>query len=261
MQAEKDKDLDFHVIIPARYGSSRLPGKPLRALLGKPLIQWVVENAQGVGAKSVIVATDDERIKSVVEGFGGDVAMTDPDHPSGTDRLFEVMQQRGFGEDSVLVNVQGDEPGLPPELVRQVAQALVREPRAGMSTLATPIHAPAEVFDPNVVKVVTDADGLALYFSRAPIPFVRDGFDASASSMPKGVSFLRHIGLYGYRAKTLAQVANAAPVAIEEAEKLEQLRALSLGVRIHVGVVEEAPAHGVDTEADVAKAEAWLSKR
>lgn len=253
------------MVIPARYASSRLPGKPLIELAGKPMIQWVWDNARQAGAERVIVATDDERIAAAVRGFGGDVCMTDPAHRSGTDRIAEVCATRGLPDDALVVNLQGDEPGVPPDMLTGVAAALAAHPQAGIATYATPIHTPAELFDPNVVKTVTDASGLALTFSRAPIPWVRDAFGGCSAehlpaSLPADVPFLRHLGIYAYRVGTLTRVSAAPPQAIELAESLEQLRAMALGVRIHVSVVAEAPGHGVDTPEDVDRAAAHLQR-
>lgn len=249
--------MSFGIVVPARYGSERLPGKPLRMLAGRPLILHVLENARRSGAAFVIVATDDRRIADTVNAAGGDAVLTSPDHASGTDRVAEVAVQRGLPPDTVIVNVQGDEPLLAPQFSKLVAHALVENPSAGIATLATPIRETREVFDPNVVKVVVARSGLAAYFSRAPIPFQRD-----AAPTPKAPSppHLRHVGLYAYRASTLLTLTAAEPAAIESAEKLEQLRALWLGIGIHVTVVEEAPAHGIDTEQDLARAEAYLAR-
>jgi len=253
--------LKFHVVIPARYGSSRLPGKPLRTIAGKAMIAHVLERGRESGADEVMVATDDERIRAVVEAAGGVAIMTSPDHASGTDRLNEVATKKAWPSDAVIVNLQGDEPFVPGSLVRELAAALARHPEAGIATLATPIREVRELFDPNVVKVVNQDDGLALYFSRAPMPWVRGVFEAgkTPAALPSSVSFLRHLGLYAYRVGTLRQIAAAPAGMLEQAESLEQLRALALGVRIHVTVVDEAPGHGIDTEDDLQAAEALLA--
>jgi len=253
----------FGIIVPARYASTRLPAKALRDLCGKPLTVRVWENALRVGADFVLVATDDERIASVVRAEGGQVVMTSPSHPTGTDRLAEVVQLRGLSPETVVVNVQGDEPLLEPELVRGVAEALLARPRAGIATLATPIRGAPELFDPNVVKVVLDAEGYAGTFSRAPLPWVRGVFVPGEvpQELPADVPFLRHVGLYAYRAATLLTVAAAPQVPHERAESLEQLRACHLGIPIHVTVVAEPPGHGVDTEEDLRKVQAIFAAR
>jgi 3-deoxy-manno-octulosonate cytidylyltransferase (CMP-KDO synthetase) len=249
----------FQVVIPARYASTRLPGKPLRLLAGKPLLQHVLERARESQAERVVIATDDARIVEAARGWGAEVVLTSAEHPNGTSRLAEVVRQLGWGADEIVVNLQGDEPQLPGEIIDQVAAALRGREDAQLATLAAPIAQVSELFNPNVVKVVLAADGSAAYFSRAPIPWVRDEFGAGApAQLPEGVPFLRHIGLYAYRARTLGTLA-AAPVApAEAAESLEQLRALYLGMRIAVGLRERVPGHGVDTEADLRAVEAAL---
>lgn len=243
----------FGVIIPARYGSTRLPGKPLIDLGGKPMVVRVMEVAARAGAAFTIVATDDEGIASVVRHAGGDAMLTSADHATGTDRLAEVAQRRGLDPDLVLVNLQGDEPALPAEHVARVAGTLQRTPGASLATLATPLRQRSEAFDPNVVKCVVDQAGRALYFSRAPIPWQRGDFtllpDAASGSLPPG-PFLRHIGLYAYRVSTLLTLSRAEPAPLERAESLEQLRALWLGMSIQVAVVDSLPAGGVDTAED-----------
>jgi 3-deoxy-manno-octulosonate cytidylyltransferase (CMP-KDO synthetase) len=250
----------FRVVIPARYASTRLPGKPLRLLAGKPMIQWVWENAVRAGAE-IVVATDDARIAHAVEAFGGSVMLTSDRHGSGTERLAEVAERLAWPADAIVVNLQGDEPFVGPELLARVAAGLEAYAEAGIATLATPIEAPSDVFDPNLVKVVRDARGFARYFSRAPIPWVRGAFAASGAppdALPRDVPFLRHLGLYAYRAGTLLRLAKAEPCAVEQAEALEQLRALHLGIGIHVAVIEGAPGHGVDTEEDLQRVAAML---
>lgn len=251
----------FRIVIPARYASSRLPGKPLLPLAGKPMLQWVWERARAAGAESITVATDDTRIEAAASAFGADVCMTSETHESGTDRLAEVCEARGFGGRDIIVNLQGDEPVMPAALLQSVASALDTHPEVGIATLATPIETVDDLFDPNIVKVVRDARGFGLYFSRAPIPWSRADFGKPErpQSLPAGVPYLRHLGLYAYRAATLLQVSAAPPHPVEQAEALEQLRAQSLGVRIHVGVVDDPPGHGVDTRADLARVEALLS--
>ncbi|WP_428265180.1 3-deoxy-manno-octulosonate cytidylyltransferase [Haliangium sp.] len=246
--------IPFHVIIPARYGSSRLPGKPLRLLAGRPMIEWVWHNAVDAGAREVLVATDDARIEAAVTSFGGRAVMTSPDHLSGTDRLAEAVALQGWPDETIIVNLQGDEPCVPGALLRHVAEALHRRPGVGIATVATPITTAPELFDPNVVKVVVDDAGMARYFSRAPIPWVRDAFSdpaARVGPLPAGAQFLRHLGIYVYRAGTLARLAATPPHPLERAESLEQLRALAIGVDIHVSIIDQAPGHGVDTADDL----------
>jgi 3-deoxy-manno-octulosonate cytidylyltransferase (CMP-KDO synthetase) len=249
----------FHVVIPARFASTRLPGKPLRLVLGKPLLQHVLERARESRAERVVIATDDARIVEAARAWGAEVVSTSPDHPNGTSRLAEVVDQLGWGDDETVVNLQGDEPQLPGEMIDQVAAALLERPDAQLATLAAPIHEPAELFNPNVVKVVLRADASASYFSRAPIPWVRDAFASGVpASLPKDVPFLRHIGLYAYRAVTLRELARAPVDPLEAAESLEQLRALALGMRIMVGLRTGMPGHGVDTESDLHAVEAAM---
>lgn len=242
------------LVIPARYASTRLPGKPLRLLAGKPLIQHVHERALAAGFSSVLVATDDERIQAVCEGFGAQVAMTATTHETGSDRLAEVVQQQGWTDDTVVVNLQGDEPLTPVANLYQLAANMAHNPQASIATLATPITEIDELFDPNVVKVVRDERGMALYFSRAPVPFQRDAGIAVADYA------LRHIGMYAYRVGFLRVFTRLAMSMSERLEKLEQLRALSNGYRIHVDIAAEIPGLGVDTEADLYKVEAQLLK-
>ncbi|MBN2343066.1 MAG: 3-deoxy-manno-octulosonate cytidylyltransferase [Deltaproteobacteria bacterium] len=246
--------LPFKVVIPARYGSSRLPGKPLKIIAGKPMIQWVYENAQSAGADDVVVATDDQRIVSAVERFNGTAMMTAETHRSGTDRITEVATRKSWHADTIVVNLQGDEPGIQADLLRTVAGALHQHTEAQIATMATPITHAEDLFNPNVVKVVCDDNQLALYFSRAPIPWMRDEFKSDIvqnTRLPKDTTFLRHLGLYAYRVGALKQMSSAPPSDIELAESLEQLRAMSMGFRIHVSTIQQAPGHGVDTEADL----------
>lgn len=253
-------DGTFKVVIPARFASTRLPGKPLRVLAGKTMLEHVYLLAQNSGAEEVIIATDDESIEKVASAFGADVCMTDPSHPTGTDRLAEVAATRGWDPTAVIVNVQGDEPLLPPALVQEVAEDLARHAEASIATLATPIGRKEDVFDPNQVKVVCDAHGFALYFSRAPMPWARERFGNQASGdLPENVEYLRHIGLYAYRAAYLAHYSSLTPSPLEEAEALEQLRALWHGAQIHVITTPHAPEPGVDTEEDLARVDAALT--
>jgi 3-deoxy-manno-octulosonate cytidylyltransferase (CMP-KDO synthetase) len=230
----------FRAVIPARFASTRFPGKPLALLAGKSMVRHVHERAVASGAAEVIVATDDARIAAECAGFGASVLMTRADHPSGTDRIAEVARLRGWGADSIVVNVQGDSPLVPPESIAQVASLLAGHPQAGIATLCTRIRSPAEYANPNVVKVVMDRVGRALYFSRAAIPAVAHGSEA----MPEA---WRHIGLYAYRVRDLELLTATAPCAIERCEKLEQLRALWLGLEIRVA--EAAAVHGPDVDA------------
>jgi 3-deoxy-manno-octulosonate cytidylyltransferase (CMP-KDO synthetase) len=248
----------FRVVIPARYAATRLPGKPLRLIAGRPMIEHVLERAAVAGAREVVVATDDERIASVCRACGADVEMTSAAHPSGTDRLAEVVQRRRWADEDVVVNVQGDEPLLAAANVAQVAALLTATPRAALATLATPVRSHEEFLDPNAVKVVCDARGLALYFSRAPLPWPRDAALAGDWGASAWGGALRHIGIYAYRVATLRQLAAMAPTLLEGAERLEQLRALENGLSIAVAVACEVPGPGVDTEADLARVEALL---
>jgi len=248
----------FHVVIPARYASTRLPGKPLLDIGGRPMIQRVVERACASGAEEVLVATDDARIAAAVHDPRDParqiVVMTDPDLPSGTDRVAAVAAVRGWADDTVVVNVQGDEPFLPGLLVDQAAGLLAGDASAGIATLAAPIGSLEEFLDPNVVKVVAGQGGAALYFSRAPIPWSRDGAPAGLASQREYAGALRHVGLYAYRVGTLRRITQLGPSALEQRERLEQLRALENGVRILVGLCLEDPAPGVDTAADLERA-------
>lgn len=241
--------MSFRVIIPARYGAARLPGKPLLDIAGKPLIAHVCERASASGAASVTVATDDARIAAAVRASGYEVVMTAASHRSGTDRLAEAVSLLGFDDSTVVVNVQGDEPLIPPAVVAQVA-ALLATGDAPMATLCWPGEAGEAHDDPAIVKVVSDASGHALYFSRAPIPFDRDAI---------GVPWQRHIGLYAYRAGYLAQFCARPPSPAEQAEQLEQLRALHYGDRIRIARACELPPPGVDTPADLARVRAVLA--
>lgn len=236
--------MDFTVVIPARYGATRLPGKPLAEIGGRPMIQWVHEAAVAGGAADVIVATDDERIAAACARFGARTEMTAAAHASGTDRIAEVARRLEWPDERVVVNVQGDEPLLPPALVSQVAGLLGTDSEAGMATLATPIAHGAEWDDPNVVKVVADQRSRAMYFSRARIPWPRDGIKSTGHAM-------RHIGLYAYRVWALKEFTAAEPCELELQERLEQLRALWLGIAISVASACEAPPGGVDTEDDL----------
>jgi 3-deoxy-manno-octulosonate cytidylyltransferase (CMP-KDO synthetase) len=242
----------FIVVIPARYASTRLPGKPLKDIAGKPMIQWVYEQAAHSGATEVLVATDDERIAAACRGFGARVELTGTEHASGTDRIAELARRFGWPDDQIVVNVQGDEPLISPLCIAQTARLLAWHPQAAIATLVAPLDSEAEFRDPNFVKVVTDKDGWALYFSRAPIPWPREG------ALRKGV--LRHIGLYAYRAGGLKTISAAPPCALEDTEKLEQLRALWLGLKIIVANAVEPPTPHVDTEEDLMKIRRFLER-
>jgi 3-deoxy-manno-octulosonate cytidylyltransferase (CMP-KDO synthetase) len=250
----------FRVVIPARYGSTRLPGKVLLAVAGKPMVQWVHERACAAGADEVLIATDDERIASVARGFGAAAVRTAPDHASGTDRIAEVARVRGWAAADVVVNLQGDEPLMPPAVIAQVARLLVEHPQAEIATLATPIVSLDELMNPNVVKVVTDARGLALYFSRAPIPWNRDGAQAGLGSQcdPGGARW--HRGLYAYRVGSLLRLARLPRGMLEAREHLEQLRALEHGMSIVVGDAVEQPGPDVNTLADLERVAARLAR-
>jgi 3-deoxy-manno-octulosonate cytidylyltransferase (CMP-KDO synthetase) len=249
----------FHVVIPARYAATRLPGKPLVAIGGKPLIQWVWERACVSGAVSVIIATDDDRVRDAAIGFGADFAMTAPDHASGTDRIAEVARQRGLAPDDIVVNVQGDEPLIEPVLIAGVAEALESRPLVDIATAVAPFRSLAEFLDPNNVKALRARDGHALYFSRAPVPWPRD--DAAGGSPARFSGAWRHIGIYAYRVRSLIEFAGWAPTELEQTEKLEQLRALEHGMRIHLLKVELAPPAGVDTPEDLERVRAVLGSR
>jgi 3-deoxy-manno-octulosonate cytidylyltransferase (CMP-KDO synthetase) len=240
----------FKIVIPARYASTRLPGKPLLDIAGKPMVVRVAEQAVASGAEEVCVATDHADIAESVTRHGFDVVMTRADHASGTDRIAEVAQNRGWGEDTIIVNVQGDEPLIDPCLIRAVAKSLVDHAGASIATACHPLHDKASMLNPNVVKVVTDKAGYALYFSRAPIPYPRDAF-AAGEDLPSGLPCFRHIGIYAYRADFLRAYSSLPQAGIEVFEALEQLRALWNGYRISVALVQEAPAAGVDTHEDL----------
>lgn len=248
----------FKVVIPARYASTRLPGKPLRELLGKPMLQYTWEAAGRCNADSVVIATDDERIEAVARDFGAEVCMTSSRHASGTDRLGEVVDTMGWSGEDIVVNVQGDEPLMPPALIEQVAVDLAEHARASIATAATPLLVAGEFFDPNVVKVVADRDGFALYFSRAPIPWDRDLLTDNNRALPVGVTPLRHIGIYAYRVDYLRRYTEMRVCTLEQAEQLEQLRALWYGERIHVVEATQRPGPGVDVEEDLVIAEQLL---
>lgn len=266
--------MGFCIVIPARFASSRLPGKPLLDIHGRPMIWHVVKRAEASQAERVVVATDDERIADVVRDFGVEVVMTSAAHPSGTDRLAEVARLLDLADEQILVNVQGDEPLIPPRLIDLVAENLAQHPAAGIATLCEPIHCLETLLNPNAVKVVFDDQGMAMYFSRAPIPWQREGFmtrlqsdqngskclSIQTTELTKDAVYFRHIGMYAYRAAFLKQYVAWRPSMHEQAESLEQLRALSNGVKIHVQAIDEAPAPGVDTAQDLERVRHLLAQ-
>ena len=249
----------FTVVIPARYASSRLPGKPLQDIAGKPMVQHVWEQAKKSAASRVAIATDDARIVEACQAFGAEVLLTDPGHNSGTDRLAEVATQLQLAPDAIVVNVQGDEPLIPPAIIDQVAANLAAHPEAGIATLAEPIDSIETLFNPNAVKVSSDINGLALTFSRAPLPWARDALARSRDELPAGVPYRRHIGIYAYRAGFLHDFVAWGPCLLEDTECLEQLRALWHGVRIHVADALQSPPAGVDTPEDLARVRRLLA--
>lgn len=243
--------MKFVVIIPARYASSRFPGKPLADVGGKPMVVRVAEQARRSGAAEVIVATDHAGIADAVKSYGYDVEMTRGDHASGTDRLAEVAARRRYGAQRIIVNAQGDEPLIAPALIRRVAENLAAQRDAHIATACHPIRDASDVANPNVVKVVLDEAGFALYFSRAPIPFARDAYARGIKSIPKGLPVYRHLGLYAYRCSFLREFKRLRPAAVERFEALEQLRALAHGYRISVVVTRSVAHPGVDTPTDL----------
>jgi 3-deoxy-manno-octulosonate cytidylyltransferase (CMP-KDO synthetase) len=252
--------MSFTVLIPARHASTRLPGKPLADIEGKPMVVRVAERAQRAGAARVVVATDDERIRAAVAAHGIDACLTRSDHPTGTDRLAEATRLLDLPDDAIVVNVQGDEPLLAPSLIRAVAALLAAHPDAAIATACHGIVDPAEAFNPNIVKVVLDANRYALYFSRATIPWARDAFALGRGAVPPGLPLYRHYGLYAYRVDFLRRFPSLPPAPIERFEALEQLRALWHGHRIVVEITEGTPAPGVDTEDDLAQVRAIYAR-
>ncbi|MEO3679665.1 3-deoxy-manno-octulosonate cytidylyltransferase [Rheinheimera fenheensis] len=245
----------FLVVIPARYASSRLPGKPLADIGGKSMVERVYQQALQSGASRIVVATDDERVAAVVDAFGGEVCMTRPEHNSGTERLAEVISKLALPAETVVVNVQGDEPFIPPLIIRQVAQNLAAQQKARMATLAVPLSDSSEISNPNIVKVVSDKDGYALYFSRSVIPFDRDGkFQQQLAQ-----HYRRHIGIYAYRAGFIQQYVSWPASTLEQIESLEQLRVLWQGEAIHVDTALQTPPVGVDTPEDLAHARRYAA--
>ncbi|HSS70565.1 MAG TPA: 3-deoxy-manno-octulosonate cytidylyltransferase [Casimicrobiaceae bacterium] len=248
--------MSFIVLIPARFASTRLPGKPLSDIVGKPMVVRVAERARASGAERVVIATDDERIRAAALEHGIDAVLTRSDHATGTDRLAEAAAQLELEEGAIVVNVQGDEPLLEPALIREVAEELRAHADASIATACHLIEDPQEAFNPNVVKVVLDRAGYALYFSRATIPWARDGFAVARDKLPRGLPLYRHYGLYAYRVGFLRHYPSLAPAPIERYEALEQLRALWYGYRIAVKITTGTPAPGVDTEEDLARVRA-----
>jgi 3-deoxy-manno-octulosonate cytidylyltransferase (CMP-KDO synthetase) len=251
---------EFSVVIPARFASTRLPGKPLLDLAGEPMVVHVARRARASGAQQVIVATDHAGIAEAVARHGFEAVMTSPDHPSGTDRIAEVARARGWGDDRIVVNLQGDEPLVDPALVAAVAATLAAAPDAAIATVCTPLTDSAELTNPNVVKAVLDRNGRALYFSRAPIPYPRDAFRTEPLALPADFVAHRHIGLYAYRCAFLHAYSKLAPAPPERFEALEQLRALWHGFAIAVMVSAQAPVAGVDTQEDLARVRAHLAQ-
>ncbi len=246
-----------HIVIPARYNSSRLPAKPLKLIAGISMIERVYRQAQKTDIISIHVATDDQRILAAVHAFKGQALMTREDHISGTDRLAEVAELMQWNDDDIVINLQGDEPMMPPEVIQFIAQ-LANDTDAGISTLASPINTLEDIFNPHIVKVVMNATGKAQYFSRAPIPWGRDNFSVDTpqhKTQQSNTSRYRHLGMYAYRVKTLKQIPSFLPCEQEQLESLEQLRPLYNGIEIQVGIINNAPEHGVDTEADLQRVE------
>lgn len=254
----------FKVVIPARYASARLPAKPLLEIGGRPMIQWVIAAAVQSGADEVLVATDDERIAAAAidpRSRQNIAVMTSTEHASGTDRIAEVASKRGWTQRTIVVNVQGDEPLLPPALVGQVAALLEQHADAHIATLSTPVTSLHEFLDPNVVKVVSAFDGTALYFSRAPIPWTRDGAPQGLTSQSTFAGAQRHLGIYAYRVEALQRVTALPPAPLELTEKLEQLRALQAGMKLVVAEAAVPPPAGVDTESDLLRVRAALATK
>ncbi len=251
----------FQVVIPARYASSRLPGKPLADIGGKPMVVRVLERAMAAGAESVWVATDHADVLNAVETAKGQALMISTEHASGTDRIAELAQRLGWTEDTIVVNVQGDEPLIDPALIQNLAQTLAQNPGTAIATAAHPIDRAEDFFNPNVVKVVSNAQGDAAYFSRAPIPWARDAFAKAPHTLPKPFPALRHVGLYAYRCAFLKRYATLSPSPLETLEALEQLRALWHGYRISLLTLPHAPAAGVDTPEDLARVRALFDRQ
>jgi 3-deoxy-manno-octulosonate cytidylyltransferase (CMP-KDO synthetase) len=250
----------FRVVIPARFGSTRLPGKPLMRIGAKPMLQWVHEAAIASGAAEVIIATDDERILEAAAGWGARAQLTSLTHLSGTDRIAEVALEGGWNAEDIVVNLQGDEPMMPPALISQVAGLLEAHPSAAIATLATRISGVTALMDPNTVKVVMDAGGRALYFSRAPVPWGRDTAPAGIVSQRSANGARRHIGLYAYRVAALRRLSMLPPGVLEQLEKLEQLRALENGLEIRVADAVMQPGPDVNSAEDLARVAVLLGR-
>jgi 3-deoxy-manno-octulosonate cytidylyltransferase (CMP-KDO synthetase) len=246
----KDKNQEFYAVIPARFASTRLPGKPLLEIAGKPMVIWVADRAKNSGAKKIVVATDDRRVFDVVQHYGYQAVMTRSDHNSGTDRIAEVVHAQQWSDEAIVVNVQGDEPLIDASLIVEVYDTLRNHPESVMATACHEIHSKADFINPNIVKVVLDSQSNAMYFSRASIPYPRDAFAANLN-LPENAPIYRHIGIYAYRAKFLKQYANLQPSVLEQIESLEQLRVLHHGYKISVSISQNAPAAGVDTQEDL----------
>ena len=252
--------MTFAVVIPARYASTRLPGKPLADIAGKPMIQHVYHRAEASGARPVVIATDDERICEAVRAFGAEARMTSAHHRSGTERVAEVAEALFAQGESIVVNVQGDEPLLPPALIKQVASNLAAHPEADVATLCEPIDEASALLDPSVVKVVFDRHGYALYFSRAPIPWYRDRFVDGVGDLPENSLHFRHVGIYAYRTAFLRRYVAQPASELERVEALEQLRVLYEGGRIHVARALEPAGPGVDNAEDLIRVRRWFAR-
>ncbi|OFZ87371.1 MAG: 3-deoxy-manno-octulosonate cytidylyltransferase [Betaproteobacteria bacterium RIFCSPLOWO2_12_FULL_62_58] len=252
--------VSFTVIIPARHASSRFPGKPLVDIAGKPMVVQVAERAKKSGAREVLIATDHPEIMSAAGRFGFTAVMTRRDHASGTDRLAEVVAKRRYPAQHIVVNVQGDEPLIEPALIRAVATNLARHRDAQIATACTPLSDVRDLVNPNVVKVVLDHAGYALYFSRAPVPFARDAYAGGIRAIPRGLPVYRHLGIYAYRCAFLRRFTRLKPAALERFEALEQLRALAHGFRISVAVTRQAPHAGIDTPHDLKRVRRLLGR-
>lgn len=246
--------MKFKIVIPARFGSSRLPGKPLLDIAGKPIIWHVYQQAckTGIAHQDIIIATDNQEIFDCATNFGASVIMTKASHESGTDRLAEVVTKLAWHDNEIIVNLQGDEPLITPEVIQLTAETLAGNKQAGMATLACNLDDETQLHDPNCVKLVCNNNNQAMYFSRAAIPFARDGVNSGLFNSSKN-PWLRHVGMYAYRVKTLKKLIQLPMVALEEIEKLEQLRALWHGIDIQVARIAQAPGHGVDTAEDLAR--------
>lgn len=252
--------MSFKVVIPARFASTRLPGKPLADIAGLPMIEHVYRRAIDSGAQEVVIATDHADVQAAAKAFGASVCMTSAQHGSGTERLSEVIDKMGWAEDEIIVNLQGDEPLMPGRVIRQVAQNLRDHPQASVATLCERITTAAELFDPHAVKVVFDQRGLAVYFSRAPIPWDRDAFVVTTQTLPERSKHYRHVGLYAYRAALVKEYVTWPACELEAMESLEQLRVLWHGRKVHVAEAVEKTPPGVDTEEDLAYVRSLLEK-